>query len=69
MTISELRCSDKQMLTPGDIAPILGSDPQSIRCQAHADAARLGFPVIIVKRRVKIPRQTFLRYIGEGGAT
>jgi hypothetical protein len=60
MTIEELRQSDKQYLTPNEVAPLLKSSPQAIRCQAHADPAKLGFPVIVIGTRVRIPLKAFL---------
>jgi hypothetical protein len=66
MTIKELEQSGKDVLTPAEIAPILGSDPQTIRWQAHNQPDKLGFPVIVVKSRVKIPRLGFIRFcVGE----
>ena len=65
MTLEEIRVSDKTMLTPADIAEVLGADPQDIRVQARTAPEKLGFPVIIIKSRTKIPRLPFLRYMGE----
>ena len=65
MTLDEIRNSTKEVLTPGDIAEVLGCDAQDIRWQARTAPERLGFPVIIVKTRTKIPRVPFLRYMGE----
>ena len=64
MTIPEIKALDKEMLTAVDIAPIIGADPHLIRHQAHEKPEALGFPVIVVKSRVKIPRIPFLRFIG-----
>lgn len=64
MSIEEIRQSDKLWLTPADIAPVLGCDPQVIRIQAHTAPERLGFPVVVVKSRTKIPRIPFLNFIG-----
>ena len=65
MTLDEIKASDKLMLTPADIAPVLRADPQDIRLTARLHPERLGFPVIIIKSRTKIPRVPFLRYMGE----
>ena len=65
MTLDEIRNSTKEVLTPADIADVLNSDPQDIRVQARTAPERLGFPVIIIKSRTKIPRVPFLRYMGE----
>lgn len=64
MTVAELIKSEKVLLNPTDICDILGSDPQSIRDQAHSEPALLGFPVIVVGSRTKIPRIPFLKFIG-----
>lgn len=64
MTISDVLSSTKVYLTPADIAPILRCDAQSIRVQAHKDASKLGYEVIIIGNRVKIPRIPFLRFLG-----
>ena len=66
MTISDLKKMDKEMLTPGDIAPILGCDPNLIRRQAKEDIKQLGFPASKLGSRIKIPRQAFINwYEGE----
>ena len=63
MTIQEIIDTDKLVLTPGEVAPILGCDAQDIRVQARTAPEKLGFPVIIIKSRTKIPRLPFLRYM------
>lgn len=60
--------TDKVMLTPSDVAPILGCEPYAINIQAHEDPSKLGFPVIITGRRIRIPKGPFLAYIGGGAA-
>ena len=63
MTLTEIRDSKALFLTAAEVAPVLGCDPQSIRVQAHADPRKLGFPTIVVGRRVYIPRQGFIAFI------
>ena len=63
MTIAEIRASTKAMLTPADIAPILGSDPQTIRLTAIMHPERIGFSFSYVGNRMKIPREAFLRWL------
>lgn len=63
MTIAELRKSALIYVTPADIADILHCDPHSIRVQAHADPSKLGFPVIVTGRRIRIPREPFLQHL------
>ena len=62
MTITEIEASEKTMLTPGDVAEVLGCNPYAINVQAKQDPARLGFPVAVIGNRVKIPREAFLRW-------
>lgn len=65
MTLEEIRASDKTFLTPADVAGVLAADAQSIRLQAREFPEALGFPVICVGNRTKIPRKPFLRFLGE----
>ena len=62
MTIDEIRASDKTMLTPQDVAPVLGCYPYTINVQVKDDPTKLGFPVTKLGSRVKIPREAFLRW-------
>ena len=56
-------------LTAAEAAKILHCDPQALRRQARKDPTALGFAVIVVGRRVRIPREPFLQYLGaERGA-
>jgi len=52
-----------EWLTADDIAPLLEVNPHSIRLQAQADPNKLGFTVMVVESRVKIPRKAFIRYM------
>ena len=63
-SIQDIIALDRDYLTPAEIAGVLGSDPQSIRVAARVDPQRLGFPVVVIGSRVKIPRAAFLRYMG-----
>lgn len=64
MSLQEIENSSKILLTPVDVAPILRCDPQCIRAQAQKDPSRLGYPVIVIGTRVRIPRIPFLKYLG-----
>lgn len=66
MTLAEIKASDKVMLLPKDVAPVLGCDPHSIRIQAHEYPESLGFPVVLLGNRTLIPRKPFLKFLGEG---
>ena len=62
MDIETIKNMRKDMLTPADIAPILGCDPNVIRRQAKEDIKQLGFPACKLGTRVKIPRKAFINW-------
>lgn len=68
MTMKEIRESDKDFLTPSEVREVLGCDTYSINVQAKEDASKLGFPVVILGTRVKIPRLGFLHWMQYGNA-
>ena len=64
-TLPELaQRADKEFFTPQEVSFVLGTDPQTIRVCARQRPDLLGFPVILVGNRVKIPRIPFLRCMG-----
>ena len=63
-SIQDIIALDRDYLTPAEIAGVLGTTPQTIRVAARVDPQRLGFPVVVIGSRVKIPRAAFLRYMG-----
>ena len=65
MTLAEIKQSPAMWLTAADVAPVLECNPDAIRQQAQTDPAKLGFPVVVIGTRVKIPRRPFLSYFGE----
>lgn len=64
MTLDEIRTSDKTVLTPADVADVLRADPQDVRVAAKQHPERLGFNVIIIGSRIKIPKYSFLKSLG-----
>jgi hypothetical protein len=67
MTLEEIRRSDKLLLTPKDVAEVLGCDAQTLRTAARDHPERLGFPTMRAGKMTKIPRKPFLAFLGEGG--
>ena len=65
MTLEEVKASDKPMLTPMDIAPILGCGHYTISLIAKNEPEELGFPIMRSGNRTKIPRKAFLKWLGE----
>lgn len=62
MSIDRIKKLDKEILTPGDVAPVLGCDPNAIRRQAEQDIKQLGFPASKIGSRIKIPRKAFVNW-------
>ena len=63
MTLAELKELDKEVITPAEAASLLCCNPHWIREAARQDKSLLGFPVTIIRSRVKIPRLAFIRYL------
>jgi hypothetical protein len=66
MTLADIEKINDEFLLADDIAPLLQSNPQSIRGQAQENPAKLGFPVIVVGTHVKIPKAGFLFFMKYG---
>lgn len=64
MTIEQIQDCDKLFLTPVEVAPVLGSDPHTVRCTARQRPELLGFPFTFSGNRMKIPRIPFLKWLG-----
>lgn len=66
MTLEEIKASKKVFLSPRDVAPVIGCNPYSINCACrNGKQDKLGFPVLYMNTRVRIPRKEFLKFIGE----
>lgn len=63
MTLEQIRRSEADVLTCNDVAPILKCNPYTLHLQATQRPELLGFPVIVVGNRVKIPRLAFIRFM------
>lgn len=68
MTLDDLRSMDRETITPAIASKVLNCDPQWIRVAAHQNKSLLGFPVMILNSRVKIPRLAFIKFM-EGGSS
>ena len=64
MTRKEILTSDKDMLTPYDIAPILRANPATLRMTARDFPERVKFPFMFSGNRMKIPRIGFIAWMG-----
>ena len=63
MTLSEIKEMTTETITPAVAARVLNCDPQWIRIVARENPKRLGFPVVVLRSRVKIPRIGFIRFM------
>ena len=61
-TLNEIENCGKDMLIPADVAGYLGCHPHSINVTARQAPELLGFPVTLIGRRVRIPREGFVRW-------
>lgn len=67
-TIEEIKATEKAFLTCAEIAPVIGSDAHALRIEARKEHSRLGFPVLLIGNRVKIPVAGFIAwYEGRAG--
>lgn len=68
-TLKEIKRCGKPFLIPADVAPFLRCDPYSINVAAKQNPAALGFPVILMGSRVRIPTAAFVAFFeGRAGA-
>lgn len=63
MKLSDLKKMNTDVITPNVASKVLGCDPHWIRVAAHQDKSLLGFPVVLIGNRVKIPRKAFIRFM------
>lgn len=66
MTLAELEALPSEVLTCQQIAPVLGANPATIHLQATDRPELLGFPVIVMGSRVKVPKAAFIRFMRGG---
>lgn len=67
VTLDDLKRVDRDWLLAREVAPILGTDPHSIRVWAHQRPESMGFPVCVIGSRVRIPKKPFIEFM-EGRA-
>lgn len=67
MTLAEIEKLPNDMLTPEIVGKCIGIGPQAIRDQATGpNPDKLGFPVIVVGSRVRIPKEGLLHFCRYG---
>lgn len=68
MTLKDIEARTDNFLSAEDVAAIMEAAPQTIRNQAQDDPRKLGFPVVVIGTRVRIPRLPFVRFMKYGYA-
>ena len=63
MTLSDIVAWPKETLTCKQVAPILGYGEYQLHQQAVKHPELLGFPVIVIGNRVKIPKNAFIAFM------
>lgn len=68
-TLAEIAAMEGDCLTPEEVSGVLGCTPYSISVMAETADGRdaLGFRVIRIGTRTKIPRRAFLDFMGWQG--
>lgn len=61
-TLEEIEACEKTMLVPTDVAGYLHCEAFSINVAARSQPELLGFPVIVMGNRVRIPKEGFVRF-------
>jgi hypothetical protein len=63
MNLEQIKKSNKVFLTCTDVSGVLKCNAYTLHKQAQQRPEMLGFPVICIGNRVKIPRIPFLKFI------
>lgn len=61
-TIEDIKATNKDFLSPAQVADVLGWDAQYIRITAQKHKEKLPFPVLTHNRRTQIPKGGFLEW-------
>ena len=66
--LASVKAMTAPTIDPEDAASVLGCSPNSLRQTARQRPELLGFPVIVMGRRVRIPRLPFIQFLEGRGA-
>lgn len=62
MTLKDIEALPRETISACEAAAVIGCNPQLLRIQARQDPQALGFPVICLPKRVKIPKAGFIAW-------
>lgn len=60
--VKKIRMIDSPYLTPAQVAPVLGWNPQCVRIKAREEPNTIPFPVMARGNRVSFPKVDVLRW-------
>lgn len=63
MTLQDVKNMDCTMISADTAAKVIGCDPHYIRVAARQCPQTLGFPVMVYRSRVRIPRLPFVKFL------
>lgn len=63
MTLEELKADPREFVNSADIAKIIGIDPYALTLTARKEPEKLGFPCMVVGKRVRFPRRAFIKFV------
>jgi len=66
LTLEQLEQFPGEVLTCAQVAPLIGANQHTLHLKAMEAPYMLGFPVIRVGNRVKIPKRPFVTFMREG---
>jgi len=66
-TIEEVMAVNREWLSPRQASGVLNCNPYSINIHAKSDPKGLGFPIIKMGTRIKIPKKPFVDFLLKGG--
>ena len=63
LTLEQVEKIPREFLIPKEVAQVLGCYAYGITLLARQDPKALGFPVIVIGNRTKIPKRAFINYM------
>lgn len=63
MTLEELKNDPREFVNSADIAKIVRVDPYALTLTARENPEKLGFPCMVVGKRVRFPRRAFIKWV------
>lgn len=63
MTLEDIKQKKTDVLTCKDVSGVLKCSEQTLHMQAQLRPELLGFPVVCIGNRVKIPKEPFIKFM------